>query len=108
MGRSTSQRFEIFRVYRSRTGKFVVHVERSAQLTSDSEKWTTGWRAWVGNWSSDQAWGVTAPESILHIAGTLEELRDLLPRSSTRWSPTWPTSPSSKTSTSDPRRRLGG
>lgn len=78
-GRSTSQRFEIFRVYRSRTGKFVVHVERSAQLTSDGEKWTTGWRAWVGNWSGNQAWGVTAPESILHIAGTLEELRDLLP-----------------------------
>src|SRR4051794_37932616 len=55
-GRSTNQRMEVFRVYRSRTGKFVVHIERSKGHTSgpDSEKWNTGWRAWVGNWSADQ------------------------------------------------------
>jgi EXLDI family protein len=80
-GRSTRQRVEVFRVYRARTGKFVVHVERSAEWTTgpDSEKWSSGWRSWVGNWSSDQTWGFTPEESTLHIADTLDELRELLP-----------------------------
>jgi EXLDI family protein len=80
-GRSTSQRVEVFRVYRSRTGKFVAHVERSAEWTTgpDSEKWATGWRSWVGNWSADQTWGMTPAESFLRVADTLDELRDMLP-----------------------------
>jgi EXLDI family protein len=70
-GRSTSQRAEDFRVYRTRTGKFVVHIERSAE-------WATGWRSWVGNWSS-QTWGLNPADSILQIANSLDELRDMLP-----------------------------
>ena len=80
-GHSTSQRVEVFRVYRTRTGKFVVHVERSAGWMTgpDPEKWASGWRSWVGNWSSNQTWGMTPAESTLHIADSLDELRDLLP-----------------------------
>jgi EXLDI family protein len=80
-GHSTSQRVEVFRVYRTRTGKFVVHVERSAEWTTgpDFEKWASGWRSWVGNWSSNQTWGFTQGEAALHIADSLDELRDMLP-----------------------------
>jgi EXLDI family protein len=81
-GRSTNELTETFRVYRSRSGKFVVHVECSEAYTSggpNAEKWNTGWRAWVGDWSANQTWTRTPAESTLRIAGSLEELRDLVP-----------------------------
>ena len=80
-GRSTNQRTEVFRVYRSRTGKFVLHVERSEGYTNgpDSEKWNTGWRAWVGDWSANQTWTRTPAESSLLIAESLDELRAMAP-----------------------------
>jgi EXLDI family protein len=81
-GRSTNERTEVFRVYRSRSGRFVLHVERSeahTDLSPNAERWNTGWRAWVGNWSADQTWGVLPAEATLHVADTLDELRDLLP-----------------------------
>ena len=80
-GHSTSQRVEVYRVYRTRSGKYAVHIERSAEWTSgpDAERWATGWRSWVGNWSSDQTWTMTPAEASLQVADTLEELRALLP-----------------------------
>jgi EXLDI family protein len=77
---STSSRAETVRVYRSRTGKFVVHTERSPEWTSpDGDKWTTGWRAWVGNWSPSQTWNYTSGEATLKVAESVEELRELVP-----------------------------
>lgn len=78
---STSHRFERFRVYRSRNGKFVVHVERSPEWRPGpgEEKWANGWRSWVGNWSSNQNWGFTKGEATLQIAESLEKLRELVP-----------------------------
>lgn len=80
-GRSTNQRVEEYRVYRTRTGKFAVHVKRSAGWTTgpDAEKWVSGWRSWVGNWSSNQTWGHTPAESTLMVAGSLDELREMVP-----------------------------
>lgn len=80
-GRSTSRRVEVFRVYRTRTGKFAVHVERSPDWTAgaDSERWSTGWRSYVGNWSSNQTWGYTAGEATLDVAESLENLREMIP-----------------------------
>ena len=80
--RSTNELTETFRVYRSRTEKFVVHLERSEAHTNvgpDAEKWNTGWRAWVGDWSANQTWTRTPAESSLQIAESLDELRDMLP-----------------------------
>lgn len=80
--RSTNELTETFRVYRSRTEKFVVHLERSEAHTNvgpNAEKWNTGWRAWVGDWSADQTWTRTPAESSLRIAESLDELRDMLP-----------------------------
>jgi EXLDI family protein len=79
-GRSISGKVEVFRVYRSRTGKFVVHIERSPEWTSGPEdKWNTGWRAWIGNWSSDQTWTFVQGESTLQVAVSLEDLRAMIP-----------------------------
>ncbi|MET0494839.1 MAG: EXLDI protein [Actinoplanes sp.] len=80
--RSTNERTEAYRVYRSRSGKYVVHLERSeAHLKGgpDAEKWNTGWRAWVGDWSANQTWMRAPADSSLHIAGSLDDLREILP-----------------------------
>lgn len=78
---STATRYDRYRVYRSRAGKFVVHIERSPEWSAGPEgaKWTTGWRSWVGNWSSNQTWGHTKGEATLQVAETLEEVRGLVP-----------------------------
>jgi EXLDI family protein len=77
---TTSTRVEAFRVYLSRKGKFVVHVERSPEWTSgDDDKWTTGWRSWVGHWSSNQTWGYIQGKATLEVVDSLEAIRELVP-----------------------------
>ncbi len=69
-------------MYRSRSGKFVVHEERSEghrPTGPNAEKWTTGWRSWIGDWSANQTWIATPAESRLHVAETLDELRGMVP-----------------------------
>ena len=78
--RSTSTRTESIRAYRSRTGKFVVHTERSPEWTTpDGDKWTTGWRGWIGNWSPNQTHTYISGEATLKVADTVEALRELVP-----------------------------
>ncbi|MDQ2784662.1 MAG: EXLDI protein [Chloroflexota bacterium] len=71
-GHSTGSRVEVFRVYRTRTGKFVVHVERSPDHT-----WSGGWRGWIG--VGDQSWGFTQKESTLEVVASLDALRETIP-----------------------------
>lgn len=80
-GHSTSSKVEVFRVYRSLTGKFVVHVMRSEDWSdaSGSTDYSSGWRSWVGNWSSNQTWTSTPAEATLTIVDSLQELRDMIP-----------------------------
>ena len=82
-GRSTKQgQVEEFRVYRTRKGKHAVHLKRSKGWTTDKppgEKPDTGWRSWIGDWSSDAGWGVIPAESTLTVADSLEELKEILP-----------------------------
>jgi EXLDI family protein len=69
---------EIFRVYRSRTTKFVVHTDRAPQWTMvDSEGKPAGWRAYlgIGNFS----YGSKARESTLEVVETVDELREKIP-----------------------------
>jgi EXLDI family protein len=77
--RSSKDRVEQFTVYRSRTGKYVVHCERSPeyvhQAGPDGE--ATGWRK---HFSSDQVWGQTPVTATLEVFETLEELGDTIPR----------------------------
>lgn len=76
---TTSNSVEAFRVYRGRTGKFVLHVERSASFTMvDKEGKPTGLRAALGlQW--DVSYGTKPAESTLEVVATVEELRGRIP-----------------------------
>lgn len=77
-GRSTKDRVEEFRVYRGRTGKFVVHVTRSPETSwsAGADGAARGWRKYVSN---DQQWGTAAATATLEVADDLDALRALVP-----------------------------
>jgi EXLDI family protein len=79
-GRSSKDGYEAFKIYRSRTGKFVLHADRRNQYIqgASDEEYLTGWRSWIGNWSTDQSWSMAQGESTLQVFDTVEELRDLI------------------------------
>ncbi|GAA4658956.1 EXLDI protein [Kineococcus glutinatus] len=76
--RSSAERTERYRVYRSRSGKYVVHVKRSAEelWSAGPDGKATGWRK---HFSSDQQWGTTAATATLEVADDLDALRALVP-----------------------------
>ena len=75
---SSFSRVETFRVYRGRTGKFVLHVERSPDYTMvDAEGKPAGWRGYLG--IGNISYGNSAGESTLDVVATLEELRERIP-----------------------------
>ncbi len=75
---STSSRWDTFRVYRSRTGKFVLHIERSADYTMvNAQGKPAGWRGYLG--IGDISYGNSPGESTLEVVGSLEELRERIP-----------------------------
>jgi len=80
-GRSSKQGYEAFKVFRSRTGKFVLHADRSNHFSqgADDEQYLSGWRSWIGNWSTDQSWSIAQGEAALHVVETIDELRELIP-----------------------------
>jgi EXLDI family protein len=67
-----------YHVYRGRTGKYVLHVEREAQFTAtDSQGKPAGWRGWVG--IGDVKYGSSPKESTIEVVPTLEELEQKVP-----------------------------
>ena len=75
---SSFSRVETFRVYRGRTGKFVLHVERSPDYTMvDAEGKPAGWRGYLG--IGNISYGNSPGESTLDVVATLEELRERIP-----------------------------
>ena len=69
---------DVFRVYRSRSGKYVLHIERSPEFaTLDAEGKPAGWRGalGLGTFSYKSAPG----ESTLEVFETVDELRDKIP-----------------------------
>ncbi|WP_062347721.1 EXLDI protein [Herbidospora yilanensis] len=86
-GRTAGQRNEMFRVYRSRKGKYVLHVERSPEwtdsMTRDADNWLTGLfsrealRTYLGLADSD--WGFIQGESTIEVLETFEQLRGKVP-----------------------------
>jgi len=82
MEQTGNERDETYRVYRTRTGKYVVHLERSEAHVStgpNAEKYRSGWRAWVGDWSANQTWTRIPADSSLRIADDLDALREIIP-----------------------------
>ena len=65
-------------VYRSRSGKFVVHTQRTPDWTSrDAEGRPGGWRSWLG--IGDYTWVGSTGESTLEVVDTVEALREKIP-----------------------------
>jgi EXLDI family protein len=86
-GRTTGSRMEMFRVYRSRQGRYVLHVDRSPDwtdsLTSGADNWLEGllsrgaWRSYLG--LADSSWGFVQGEATLEVVDTIEMLRGQVP-----------------------------
>ncbi|WP_026930676.1 EXLDI protein [Glycomyces tenuis] len=74
-GRGDSKRAEICRVYRSRTGKYVIHTERTPDVKHDKSE--TGWRGALG--MGEQTWAIGPEEGTLEVVDTLEELKEKVP-----------------------------
>ena len=76
---SSWSRFEVYRVYRGRTGKYVLHVERTPEYEAlDAEGKPAGWFAQLtglGNVSFKSSPG----DSTLEVFATLDELREKIP-----------------------------
>jgi EXLDI family protein len=75
---TTRGREEQFRVFRGRKGKYVVHVDRSAQWwMHDAEGKPAGWRGYLG--IGDIQYGSAPRESTLEIVETLDDLQGKIP-----------------------------
>ena len=75
---SSSSRYEVYRIYRSRTGKYVLHVDRSGEWTAvDADGKPAGWRGYLG--IGNISYGSRPPESTLEVVESLEALRDKVP-----------------------------
>ena len=75
---TSPSRAETFRVYRSRTGKFVLHVERSPNYTMvDEQGKPAGWRGYLG--LGNISYGNSPGDSTLEVVATLKELRERIP-----------------------------
>ena len=76
---SSYSRVDNYHVYRGRTGKFVLHLERSASFTMvDGEGKPAGWRGYLG--IGNISYGSTPEESTLDVIDTLEDLRGRIPQ----------------------------
>ena len=76
--RATRDSAEHYRVYRTRTGRFAVHVARPAEYVHSAGRngELTGWRKHV---AADQQWGQVPATATLEVFGTFEELRPAVP-----------------------------
>ncbi len=69
---------ETFRVYRSRTGKLVLHVERSPDWTMvNDEGKPAGWRGYLG--VGNLSYGSSPGQSTLEVLDNLDQLRERVP-----------------------------
>lgn len=70
---SRSRTADHYRVWRGRTGKYVIHMERSADWWSvDAEGKPAGWRGWMG--VGDVRYGSSPKEATLEVVDTLDDL----------------------------------
>ena len=75
---TSSSRVETFRVYRGRTGRYVVHVERTPDWTTvNAEGKPAGWRGYLG--IGTVSYGFTPAESSVEVVDTLDALRERIP-----------------------------
>ena len=65
-------------VYRSRSGKFVIHTQRTPDWAGrDADGKPAGWRSWLG--LGDYTWVGSTGESTLEVVDSVEALRETIP-----------------------------
>jgi EXLDI family protein len=75
---SSTKRAQHYRVWRGRTGKLVLHVERQPDYWMvDAEGKDAGWRGHLG--IGDVRYGSVPKESTIEVLETVEQLRDKVP-----------------------------
>lgn len=76
--RSTSEREETYRVYRSRSGRYVLHLKRSSESvwTAGPDGQATGWHK---HFASDQQSGTLPKTASLQVFDDLNSLRKNVP-----------------------------
>ncbi len=75
---TSPSRVEHFRVYRGRSGKYVLHIERGPTYTMvDAAGKPAGWRGYLG--IGNISYGSAPGESTIEVVDTLEELRERIP-----------------------------
>src|SRR3954462_766448 len=75
---SSTKRAQRYRVWRGRTGKLVLHVERQPDYWMvDADGQDAGWRGPLG--SGDVRYGAVQKESTIEVLETVEQLRDKVP-----------------------------
>lgn len=69
---------ERYRVYRTRNGRFAVHLSRGKEhvWSAGKDGQLTGWRK---HFAADQQWGELPATASLKVHDTLEELREAVP-----------------------------
>ena len=77
--RTEGERFEHFRVWRGKAGRFAIHVERAGywEMRDSEGNPLTGWRAWTGIGMA--AGGGQPATASLEVVDTLDEVRDRIP-----------------------------
>ena len=76
--RTTNSREEMYRVYGTRTGKFVLHVQKSPDWAGrDADGNPAGWRSWLG--LGNYTWTFSSGESSLEVFESIEQMRDKVP-----------------------------
>ena len=77
-GNSTSSRMEMYRVYGTRNGKFVLHVTKTPEWAGrDADGNPAGWRSWFG--LGNYNWTFSSGESTLEIFDSVEQIREKVP-----------------------------
>ena len=75
---SSTKRADHYRVWRGRTGKYVLHVERQPEFwVVDAEGKPAGWRGTLG--IGDVRYGGSPKESTLEVFEAVDDLRDKVP-----------------------------
>lgn len=83
-GQTVSYRVDVYRVYRTRSHRFAIHLDRSDEWThgSGSDNWIRdlNWRTLLGvGEQSETTWGFVRGESTLVVVDSLAELRAAIP-----------------------------
>lgn len=82
---STANGYETYAVYRTSKSRFAVLHSTTEQYSpvgpnaEKTRKWSTGWRGWVGSWSSDQSWLHIPAKAVFTVVDTVDELEGQLP-----------------------------